>query len=51
MASEGNGEYVFVESRMLTSGGEPIPGVVIESRDVGRMTRVSNIRFFPFLLC
>ena len=31
IASEGKGEYMFVEGRVLTSKGEPIPGAVIET--------------------
>lgn len=31
IASEGKGEYLYVEGRVLTSSGEPIPGAVIET--------------------
>jgi protocatechuate 3,4-dioxygenase beta subunit len=31
IASEGKGEYMYVEGRVLTSKGEPIPGAVIET--------------------
>jgi protocatechuate 3,4-dioxygenase beta subunit len=31
MASEENGKYMYVEGRMLTSSGEPISGVVMET--------------------
>jgi protocatechuate 3,4-dioxygenase beta subunit len=31
IASEGKGEYMYVEGRVLTLSGEPIPGAVIET--------------------
>jgi protocatechuate 3,4-dioxygenase beta subunit len=31
IASEGKGEYMYVEGRVLASSGEPIPGAVIET--------------------
>jgi len=31
IASEGKGQYMYVEGRVLTSSGEPIPGAVIET--------------------
>jgi protocatechuate 3,4-dioxygenase beta subunit len=31
IASEGIGENMFVEGRVLTTGGEPIPGAVIDT--------------------
>jgi protocatechuate 3,4-dioxygenase beta subunit len=31
IASEGKGEYMYVEGRVLTSRGEPIPGAVINT--------------------
>jgi protocatechuate 3,4-dioxygenase beta subunit len=31
IASEGKGDYMYVEGRVLTSKGEPIPGAVIET--------------------
>ncbi|KAI0002116.1 aromatic compound dioxygenase [Russula compacta] len=31
IASEGKGEYMYVEGRVLNSSGEPIPGAVIET--------------------
>ncbi|KAF9237391.1 Intradiol ring-cleavage dioxygenase [Melanogaster broomeanus] len=31
IASEGKGEYMYVEGRILTTGGEPIPNAVIET--------------------
>jgi len=31
IASEGKGEYMYVEGRVLTSSGEPIQGAVIET--------------------
>jgi len=31
IASEGKGEYMYVEGRVLTTGGEPIPGAVIDT--------------------
>jgi len=31
IASEGMGEHMFVEGRVLTTGGKPIPGAVIET--------------------
>ena len=31
IASEGKGEYMYVEGRVLTLKGEPIPGAVIET--------------------
>lgn len=31
IASEGKGEYMYVEGRVLTSSGQPIPGAVIET--------------------
>jgi hypothetical protein len=31
IASEGVGEYMFVEGRVLTTGGEPIPGAIVET--------------------
>jgi protocatechuate 3,4-dioxygenase beta subunit len=31
IASEGKGEYMYVEGRVLTTSGEPVPGAVIET--------------------
>jgi protocatechuate 3,4-dioxygenase beta subunit len=31
IASEGKGEYMYVEGRVLTTSGEPIPGAVIDT--------------------
>jgi len=31
IASEGKGEYMYVEGRILTTGGEPIPDAIIET--------------------
>ena len=31
IASEGKGEYMFVEGRVLTISGVPIPGAVIDT--------------------
>jgi hypothetical protein len=44
IASEGIGEYMFVEGRVLTTGGEPIPGAVIETWEAfGTGERHSNV--------
>jgi len=31
IASEGKGEYMYVEGRVLTTSGEPVPGAVIDT--------------------
>jgi hypothetical protein len=31
IASEGKGEYMYVEGRVLTTSGEPIPGAIIDT--------------------
>ena len=55
IASEGTGEYMFVEGRVITTGGEPIPGAVIntwETDGTGKQRFMSfclmvNGRAFP----
>jgi len=42
IASEGKGEYMYVEGRVLDSSGKPVPGAVIETGR--RTTRVSKNR-------
>ncbi|KAI0274103.1 aromatic compound dioxygenase [Russula aff. rugulosa BPL654] len=39
IASEGKGDYMYVEGRVLTSKGEPIPGAVIETWETTRRVR------------
>ncbi len=49
IASEGKGEYMYVEGRVLTSGGEPVPGAVIETwetDDKGEHEQLSIMRSF-----
>jgi protocatechuate 3,4-dioxygenase beta subunit len=31
IASEGKGEYMYVEGRVLNTSGEPVPGATIET--------------------
>jgi len=50
IASEGKGEYMFVEGRVLTSKGEPIPGAVIETWETDEKGEQHLDAFFLFSL-
>lgn len=49
IASEGKGEYMYVEGRVLTTSGEPILGAVIETWEVdGAGEQSFEVREFAF---
>ena len=49
IASEGKGEYMYVEGRVLTTSGEPIPGAVIDTWEADSTGEQSfEVRQFPF---
>jgi protocatechuate 3,4-dioxygenase beta subunit len=50
IASEGKGEYMYVEGRVLTSSGEPIPGAVIETWETDEKGEQTLDAFFLFCL-
>ena len=53
IASEGKGEYMYVEGRVLASNGEPIPGAVIETWETdekGEQKRLLMLVSFLFSL-
>jgi protocatechuate 3,4-dioxygenase beta subunit len=47
IASEGKGEYMYVEGRVLNSSGEPIPGAVIETWETDDK---GEVRLYAFCL-
>jgi len=49
IASEGKGEYMYVEGRVLTSKGEPIPDAVIETWETDEKGEQQLDVFLPFL--
>jgi len=49
IASEGKGEYMYVEGRVLTSKGEPIPGAVIETWETDEKGEQHLDVVLPFL--
>jgi protocatechuate 3,4-dioxygenase beta subunit len=50
IASEGKGEYMYVEGRVLTLSGEPIPGAVIETWETDEKGEQHLMCFFLFCL-
>jgi len=46
---EGKGEYMYVEGRVLTTSGDPVPGAVIETWEVDSTGKQSfEVQQFAF---
>jgi protocatechuate 3,4-dioxygenase beta subunit len=43
IASEGKGDYMYVEGRVLTTDGEPIPDAIIETWEADRNGKYRRI--------
>jgi protocatechuate 3,4-dioxygenase beta subunit len=50
IASEGKGQHMYVEGRVLNTKGEPIPGAVIETWETDEMGLCFRL-FLPYRLC
>jgi hypothetical protein len=49
IALEGKGEYMYVEGRVLTTSGDPVPGAVIETWEVDSTGKQSfEVQQFAF---